>query len=112
MIFVLYLSPQCTKSRYALLATRDNLWAATIYTDDGYELKILGTKVVKGKVKPQTKDRGVKVDPFTVSLPSWPYMERNQGLQHVYSTTYRMYILLVHPLMQCYIACIFYYYTI
>ncbi|CAN0309460.1 unnamed protein product, partial [Ectocarpus sp. 12 AP-2014] len=35
--------------RYSLLATRDNCWAASICTEDGSELYVLGPKVVHGE---------------------------------------------------------------
>lgn len=36
--------------RYSLLATRDNCWAASICTQDGSELYVLGPKVLHGEV--------------------------------------------------------------
>lgn len=37
-------------NRYALLATRENCWAASVCTDDGSELYVLGPRVVHGEV--------------------------------------------------------------
>lgn len=36
--------------RYSLLATRENRWAASVCTEDGSELSVVGPKVAHGDV--------------------------------------------------------------
>lgn len=36
-------------TRYSLLATRKNIWAAGVCAEDGSELYVLGPKVVQGE---------------------------------------------------------------
>lgn len=42
-------------SRYSLLATRENVWAASVCADDGCEVCITGPEVVQGDVSANKK---------------------------------------------------------